>query len=80
VAQPEPIPAIFKLIEARGPVAREEMQRTFNLGIGMVAVVAPEAFERASALLAAAGERVTPLGTVEAAADGAPAKVVYGEG
>jgi phosphoribosylformylglycinamidine cyclo-ligase len=77
VIEPEPIPAIFQLIEARGPVAREEMRRTFNLGIGMIAVVAPAAFDRASALLAAIGERVFALGTVEAGSEGSKASVVY---
>jgi phosphoribosylformylglycinamidine cyclo-ligase len=80
VVEPQPIPAIFALIEARGPVQREEMRRTFNLGIGMVAIVAPAAFERASSLLAALGERVTPLGTVEAAPEGAKPVVVYAGG
>ncbi|MBV9870535.1 MAG: phosphoribosylformylglycinamidine cyclo-ligase [Frankiaceae bacterium] len=31
--------AIFELIADRGRVAREEMEKTFNLGVGMVAVV-----------------------------------------
>ncbi|MCP4500634.1 MAG: phosphoribosylformylglycinamidine cyclo-ligase [Deltaproteobacteria bacterium] len=35
---PEPI--LFKLIREGGPVAEEEMRRTFNLGIGMCVVVA----------------------------------------
>jgi len=32
---------IFGLIGARGPVGQDELERTFNMGIGMVAVVAP---------------------------------------
>lgn len=35
-------PAVFALIEREGGVAQREMERTFNMGIGMVAVV-PEA-------------------------------------
>jgi phosphoribosylformylglycinamidine cyclo-ligase len=34
------IPGIFDLIAASGPVATEEMWRTFNMGAGMIAVVA----------------------------------------
>jgi phosphoribosylformylglycinamidine cyclo-ligase len=45
---PEPI---FELIASRGNVAPEEMERTFNLGVGMVAVVAPDAVDAALALL-----------------------------
>ena len=49
---PEPV---FELIAARGGVAPDEMERTFNLGVGMVAVVAAEAAERSLALLADRG-------------------------
>ena len=33
------VPPIFTLIQQRGDIADEEMVRTFNLGIGMTAVV-----------------------------------------
>ena len=33
------IPALFKLIQERGEVARNEMFRVFNMGIGMVVIV-----------------------------------------
>ncbi len=35
------VPPLFRLIQERGRVARDEMYRVFNMGIGMVAVVAP---------------------------------------
>src|SRR4029079_2910175 len=35
-------PAIFRLIAEGGPVEEAEMRRTFNLGVGLVAVVAPD--------------------------------------
>jgi phosphoribosylformylglycinamidine cyclo-ligase len=41
------VPAIFELIADRGGVAAEEMERTFNLGVGMVAVVPEDAAGRA---------------------------------
>ena len=36
-----PVPPLFRLIEQVGQIAAEEMFRVFNLGIGMVAIVAP---------------------------------------
>ncbi|NED68079.1 phosphoribosylformylglycinamidine cyclo-ligase, partial [Streptomyces sp. SID10244] len=44
---------VFAMIGQRGRVEREEMERTFNMGVGMVAVVAPEDTERAQAVLTA---------------------------
>jgi phosphoribosylformylglycinamidine cyclo-ligase len=45
---PQPI---FDLVATKGRVDDEEMERTFNLGIGMIAVVSPEDADRALALL-----------------------------
>jgi len=36
-----PIPPLFKLIQKRGGINQDEMYRVFNMGIGMIAVVAP---------------------------------------
>jgi len=47
---PDPV---FKLIAARGRVTREEMERTFNMGVGMVAVLPPDDVDRAMAVLTA---------------------------
>ncbi|WP_083418169.1 phosphoribosylformylglycinamidine cyclo-ligase [Pseudofrankia sp. BMG5.36] len=64
-------PPIFALLAERGPVAREEMERTFNQGIGMVAVVAPAAVDDALTLLAARGVPAWLAGHVtEASANG----------
>jgi phosphoribosylformylglycinamidine cyclo-ligase len=49
--------AIFRLIAERGRVAAEEMERTFNMGVGMVAVVTSDATDAALALL---GDRGVP--------------------
>jgi phosphoribosylformylglycinamidine cyclo-ligase len=38
-----PLPAVFDWLQREGNVAREEMWRTFNCGIGYVLMVAPEA-------------------------------------
>lgn len=40
-------PAIFALLAGHGRVAPEEMERTFNMGVGMVAVTPPEMAETA---------------------------------
>ena len=45
------LPAIFRLIADRGRVEQGEMERTFNMGVGMVAVVAAHDTERALAVL-----------------------------
>ena len=37
-----PVPPLFTLIQQRGSVTTDEMYRVFNMGIGMVAVTAPE--------------------------------------
>jgi phosphoribosylformylglycinamidine cyclo-ligase len=42
-----PVPPIFSVIQSRGDIADDEMARTFNLGIGMTAVVPAELVETA---------------------------------
>lgn len=37
-----PWPPLFRVLMRAGQVSRDEMRRVFNLGIGMIAVVAPE--------------------------------------
>ncbi|HEX5579872.1 MAG TPA: phosphoribosylformylglycinamidine cyclo-ligase [Candidatus Limnocylindria bacterium] len=59
------VPRIFSLIQERGDIADDEMVRTFNLGIGMTAVVHPELQETA---LGALPEAVR-VGTVVPADD-----------
>jgi phosphoribosylformylglycinamidine cyclo-ligase len=46
------VPALFHLIAERGRVEREEMERTFNMGLGMVAIVPADDVDRALAVLA----------------------------
>ena len=59
-------PPVFGWLRAAGGVAGDEMLKSFNCGIGMVAVVAPDRAEALAALLAAEGERVSVIGRVEA--------------
>ncbi|AHI23549.1 phosphoribosylformylglycinamidine cyclo-ligase [Corynebacterium vitaeruminis] len=60
---------IFRLIETVGKVPQEEMEKTFNMGVGMVAVVAPKDRDRALAMLTARHIDAWELGTVRAATD-----------
>ena len=45
------MPRIFSLIQERGDIADDEMVHTFNLGIGLTAVVHPELADAALATL-----------------------------
>ncbi|MBO0855804.1 MAG: phosphoribosylformylglycinamidine cyclo-ligase [Nocardia sp.] len=71
---------IFKLIAQRGRVERAEMEKTFNMGVGMVTVVAPEDADRAQAVLTARHIECWTLGTVKKARDAeAPRVELLGE-
>ena len=48
-------PPVFGLVGQVGAVAQDELERTLNMGVGMVAVVAPADAERAVDLLTARG-------------------------
>ncbi len=63
-------PALFGLIARTGPVTEEEMRRTFNLGVGLTVVVAPQATATALATLQEAGEHAWVLGQVQRRAAG----------
>ena len=61
---------IFRTIARYGKVPQEEMEKTFNMGVGMVAIVAPEDRDRALAMLTARHMDAWELGTVREAAEG----------
>ncbi|HEY2766457.1 MAG TPA: phosphoribosylformylglycinamidine cyclo-ligase [Pseudonocardiaceae bacterium] len=61
--------AEFALIARRGRVQRAEMERTFNMGVGMVAVVHPDDVDRAMAVLTARHVPAWLLGEVLKACD-----------
>jgi phosphoribosylformylglycinamidine cyclo-ligase len=52
------VPAVFKLIQGRGGIEGEEMYRTFNMGIGLVMVAAPDQSDRLLKELKDDGARV----------------------
>ena len=71
-------PAVFSWLARTGGVAPEEMLRTFNCGVGMIAV-APEAdADRVAATLEAQGESVIRLGRLTRRADNGPGVVYKG--
>jgi phosphoribosylformylglycinamidine cyclo-ligase len=70
-----PVLPVFQWLAATGALAQADMLRTFNCGIGMVAVVARASAAAVTAALAAAGEAVVELGEVVVATD--QPRVVY---
>ena len=55
---------VFDWLQRAGNVSDAEMHRTFNCGIGMVAVVAADKADEALRLLNGAGERATLIGHI----------------
>jgi phosphoribosylformylglycinamidine cyclo-ligase len=70
---------VFRLIEQRGRIERAEMERTFNMGVGMVAIVAPEDVDRALAVLTARHITCWTVGTVKKAKRHGDRAVLLGE-
>ena len=66
---------VFQLIAQRGRVERDEMEKAFNMGVGMVAVVAPEDVDRALAVLTARHVPAWVLGEVTKSEEGGAALV-----
>jgi phosphoribosylformylglycinamidine cyclo-ligase len=58
-------PPLFALLQEGGSIAAGEMARTFNCGIGMVAIVAASDAETVIARLGEAGEQARVIGHVE---------------
>ena len=61
-----PQPRLMAFLQAQGNIEPEEMARTFNCGIGMVAVVAADAADAVAATLTDAGETVFAIGRIDA--------------
>jgi phosphoribosylformylglycinamidine cyclo-ligase len=51
-----PVPPIFRLIQQHGGIARDEMLRAFNMGVGLVIVCPPPDVERVINTVATLGE------------------------
>ncbi len=70
------LPAVFRWLATHGGIAPQEMVRTFNCGIGMVLVVAPDRRAPLLESLKAAGETVFEIGVVEAREGDQPAVMI----
>ena len=58
------LPPLFAWLREHGRLATDEMLKTFNCGIGMVALVSPDQAAALTTLLTAAGEQVWRIGEV----------------
>jgi phosphoribosylformylglycinamidine cyclo-ligase len=74
------LPAVFGWLKKTGGVPIEDLVRTFNCGIGMVAVVAPAAEAAVTQLLKDNGETVHRIGAIVPRAAGAEGCVVRNAG
>lgn len=63
-------PAVFQWLQDAGNIAGSEMLRTFNMGIGMAMVVAPDQLEPVRSALHSVGESVFQLGEVNVVSSG----------
>jgi phosphoribosylformylglycinamidine cyclo-ligase len=61
-----PVPAVFEVMRGIGNVSEHEMHRTFNMGVGMVVVCAPQDAASIEAHLRGRGEDVYTIGRVVA--------------
>ena len=55
---------IFAWLQKHGRIEQQEMYRTFNCGIGMIAIIPPDKVDAAIALLKSRGEVATVIGEV----------------
>jgi phosphoribosylformylglycinamidine cyclo-ligase len=60
------VPALFRLLQSKGEVPEDEMYRTFNMGIGMVAIVSAEDLHDVEHSLERRGETSYVIGQVAA--------------
>jgi phosphoribosylformylglycinamidine cyclo-ligase len=57
-------PSIFHLIQEQGNVPEEDMRDTFNLGIGLIAVVSPDALEQVRNAAVELEETIIEIGEI----------------
>ena len=60
------VPALFRVLQREGGVEEEEMFRAFNMGVGMVAIVAPDEVDGVLHALDEAGEDAWVAGEIVA--------------
>lgn len=67
-----PIPPIFTVLAKMGGIEREEMYRVFNMGIGLVVIVAPHLADAVIGKLAALGDKGYVIGEMATGESGHP--------
>ena len=67
------VPDLFKWMAKAGGIASDEMNRTFNCGVGMVCVIADDRVEPLRRVFEANGERVFTIGSVVSISGNMPA-------
>ncbi|AMA74226.1 phosphoribosylformylglycinamidine cyclo-ligase [Aneurinibacillus thermoaerophilus] len=58
------IPPVFTLVEEKGRISKKDMFRTFNMGIGMIAIVRENEAAEALRVLQEAGEKAQIIGRI----------------
>ncbi len=58
------VPPLFRVLEDAGGVARDEMYRTFNMGVGMTVITDPADADGVIDAAARAGVRAWPVGRI----------------
>jgi phosphoribosylformylglycinamidine cyclo-ligase len=72
------VPPVFRWLEREGAVPREDMLRTFNMGVGLVLVVAPADADAVIGTLRGAGEPgARPIGAIAEAVSTSAPRVRY---
>jgi len=71
-------PAVFSWLARTGGVEAKEMLRTFNCGVGMIAVVPADKADEVAAVLSREGESVFRLGRMVAREEGAAGTIYKG--
>ena len=74
------LPPVFGWLARAGDLGRHDLARTFNCGLGMILVVAPNAVRAVEAALEAANAPAHRIGTIEAAAAGSKPGVRFDGG
>jgi phosphoribosylformylglycinamidine cyclo-ligase len=59
-----PVPPIFEHLRELGDISQDEMMRTFNMGIGLIAAISAAKFTRAKNLLDRAEEKFHVVGRI----------------
>ena len=72
------VPPVFRWLRDAGGVAPREMARTFNCGIGMIAVVAPTRARALAKVFRGNGETVFEIGRMVSRAKGGAAVILEG--